>query len=147
MITGRFDHQTAPVITSQVTLPAAIPGENPPSGQVHFRMATGAVQTCIHQPDALRLGLSVDHLPASPTGPYGVPGYYRYHTSPATLSFDDGYVTHTYQANILIVEPQPGQTQENRLSLLGQDILRNWHVLCDYQNRRLECTVPQTPEQ
>ena len=69
----------------------------------------------------------------------GVGGTSPYFVEPALLSFTDKRQARLYSVQLLVAEPNA--SNEVLPSLLGRDVINNWHVDYDPANSRLECAV------
>ena len=69
----------------------------------------------------------------------GIGGSSSYFVEPAILAFADKPQTRLYELELLIAEPQDGNS--GLPSLLGRDVINHWHMQYDPTNSRLECRV------
>ena len=112
-----------------------------------FRLDTGADMTVLHPHDAVFAGIPFAQLDdATLSSLTGVGGQIHYYQEPARLSFDDrnGTTTYLYALDLRIAKlPESGanQTLWGLPSLLGLDIISQWHTSYDPVNGRLEFDV------
>ena len=132
MITGRFD-RGRPYIECRVVIPRFRISE-----RAMFLLDTGADATCLHPPDAIRMGIPFAQLRQRARFG-GIGGASPYFREQAVLLFEDDAETKIYRVRLLIAEPN----ESNRAlpSLLGRDVINRWRVNYDPANHTLECTV------
>ena len=132
MITGRFD-RGRPYIECRIVIPRFRISQ-----RAMFLLDTGADATCLHLPDAIRIGIPFPQLRrrARLGGIGGASPYFR---EQAFLLFDEEVETSIYQVSLLIAEPN--DSNRTLPSLLGRDVVNRWRVNYDPANNTLECTV------
>ena len=133
MIAGEFDPQGYPTVWGRLDL-----SQWNVSYTVPFLLDTGADITCLHTRDSRRVHIPFSAL-RSRTYTRGIGGVSRYFRETAIISFSDGPRTRYYVVELYIAEPS--QSNENLPSLLGRNIINNWHMQYDPANAKLEFTV------
>lgn len=112
-----------------------------------FRLDTGADMTVLHPHDAVLADIPFARLDNDTlTSLTGVGGQIQYYQEPALLSFADqnGTTNYLYTLDLRIAKlPNSGanQTLWGLPSLLGLDIISQWHTSYDPVNGRLEFNV------
>ena len=133
MILGEFDERGRPFVRGRLVAPRLEIDES-----VLFLLDTGADVTCLHPADAKNVDLPFDQL-RNETSYRGVGGTSPYFVEPVILSFTDKLQARLYTVQLLIAEPN--RSNEVLPSLLGRDVINNWHIEYDPTRSRLECNV------
>ena len=142
MISGVIGEHNRPYVRVRLMLP--ILGVDQ---ELSFRLDTGADTTVLHPHDAVLVGIPFAQLDdATLSALTGVGGQIQYYQEPALLSFYDqnGTTNYLYTLDLRIAKlPESGanQTLWGLPSLLGLDIINQWHTSYDPVNGRLEFDV------
>ena len=130
MIVGTFDDYGRPYIEGRVYLPRFNR-----LGIVQFRVDTGADFTCLHPRAARSLLIPFNQLETVYEG-HGVGGSAAYSRERAVLIFSDDGRAVPREASVWVA--MPTSHNEELDSLLGIDIIRDWRMVYDGPNRRIE---------
>lgn len=142
MISGEIGEHNRPYVSVHLAIPILGVGKD-----LVFRLDTGADTTVLHPRDAMAARIPFPRLDdATLSSLTGVGGQIHYYQEPALLSFDDhnGTTTYLYTLDLRIAKlPESGanQTLWGLPSLLGLDIISQWHTSYDPVNGRLEFDV------
>ena len=135
MITGFFSDIGRPFIYGTVTLPRF-----DVSTDVYFLLDTGADSSCLHLVDTLNLALPESGL-GNESSLGGVGGPAIYYREPAVVTFAHGSEgTDEVSYNINLDLSYSDETI-GLPSLLGRDILDDWHIEYSRKRNLLRCTV------
>ena len=135
MITGFFSDIGRPYIYGTVTLPRFDVSTN-----VYFLLDTGSDSSCLHLVDALNLAAPESGLHnSSPVG--GVGGTAVYYREPAIITFEYGSggideVSYNIDLDLSYSDETIGLP-----SLLGRDILDDWHIEYSRKRNLLRCAI------
>ena len=133
MITGFFSSIGRPYIYGRVTLPRF-----DVFTEVYFLLDTGADSSCLHLEDTRNLAVPKSGLHnSSPVG--GVGGTAVYYREPAIVTFEYGS-THTVSYNIDL-DLSYSHESIGLPSLLGRDILDDWHIEYSRKRNLLRCAT------
>ena len=135
MIIGFFSSIGRPYILGTVTLPRF-----DVSTDVYFLLDTGADSSCLHLADALNLAVPENSL-GSESSFGGIGGTAVYYREPAivTFTYGPGRIDEV-SYNIGLDLSYPNETI--RLpSLLGRDILDDWHIEYSRKRNLLRCVI------
>ena len=133
MIVGHFDSLGRPYAACRLIIPRFRLSQ-----RVAFLVDTGADGTCLHPRDARKIGVPFPQL-GNRRFSRGVGGRSAYFREPAFLSFRDGDMARIYEVGLLIADPN--ESDENLPSLLGRNVINQWHMEYDHSEGRLEFTV------
>ena len=130
MIVGEFDERGRSYVKGVVHIPRLNV-----TGQIRFRLDTGADVTCLHPRDGRILRIPFDELEGD-VGIRGVGGRSPYYAERALVFFNDSGAAAVYDLPLLIAKPDRGN--KGLPSLLGLDIINRWYMEYDPANSRLE---------
>lgn len=135
MITGFFSEIGRPYISGKVTLPRF-----GVSADVPFLLDTGADTSCLHSEDARNLAVSESSL-GNEVRAGGVGGTAAYYSEPAIVTFKYGpgriyEVSYDIDLDLSYSDETLGMP-----SLLGRDILDDWHIEYSRKRNLLRCTA------
>ena len=133
MITGFFSDLGRPYISSNVTLP-----QFDVSTDVYFLLDTGSDSSCLHLVDALNLTVPESSL-GNESFLGGIGGTAIYYREPAIVTFEYGSI-HTVSYNIDLDLSYSYETV-GFPSLLGRDILDDWHIEYSRKRNLLRCAI------
>ena len=133
MITGFFSSRGRPYILGKVTLPRF-----GVSTDVYFLVDTGADTSCQHFEDTSNLTVPESSM-GNESSVGGIGGTAAYYSEPATITFDYGSDYAVYY-NIALDLSYSDETL-GLPSLLGRDILDNWHIEYSRKRNLLRCTI------
>ena len=136
MITGFFSEIGRPYISGTVTLPRF-----GVSADVHFLLDTGADSSCLHFRHTSELAVPESSL-GNEVHAGGVGGTAIYYREPAIVTFDDYESGRIYEVayNIDLDLSYSDETL-GLPSLLGRDILDDWHIEYSRKRNLLRCTI------
>jgi hypothetical protein len=138
MLRGRFgDTTTSPFIEASVHFPRLQLW-----GYVSFLADTGASGTVLMPLDSKKLAINFNQLKnrkSSRTVGGPADGYMER----GVLGFLDEHIHKIYAYEIEIQIFTPTRDNATLPSLLGRDVLNQWRVVIDFQNKAFECT-PRT---
>ena len=135
MIKGGFgDADKRPYVQGRLFLP-----EFNLFDEIDFLVDTGADVSALFPQDALRIGVDYKQLGCKKFPLNGIGGSANPHKVTAVIIFDDGPNVHFYTRPIAVFPVH--EDYEHWSSLIGQDILRHWQMIHDFQNHRLEFIV------
>ena len=135
MITGFFDAIGRPYIHGTVTLPRF-----GVSVDVNFLLDTGADSSCLHSRHTQRLAVPESSL-GNESYSGGIGGLAAYYNEPAVVAFTYEHERiHEVSYSIDLDLSYSGETLELP-SLLGRDILDNWHIEYSRNLNLLRCTI------
>ena len=136
MITGFFSSIGRPFILGTVILPRF-----GVSADVYFLLDTGADSSCLHSQDARNLAVPESSL-GNESYLGGVGGTAVYYSEPALVTFDDYGPAHIYEVSYNIdLDLSYSDETLAMPSLLGRDILDNWHIEYSRKRNLLRCTI------
>lgn len=116
------------------------------SGVVPFLIDTGADVTVLMPGDAASLGVDHDALKHCQTvSSTGVGGECEDYLVPAVLIVDDEGIGKVYRFGLRIAKEDTAL--DGAPSLLGRDIIKNWKILCDFPNKKLEISIQMADEE
>ena len=135
MITGFFSGRGRPFILGTVTLPRF-----GVSTDVYFLLDTGADSSCLHSQDARNLAVPQGSL-GNESSVGGVGGTAVYYSEPAIVTFRYGpgriyEVSYNIDLDLSYSDDTLGLP-----SLLGRDILDDWHIEYSRKRNLLRCTI------
>ena len=135
MITGFFSVRGRPYIEGTVTLPRF-----GVSAGVPFLLDTGADSSCLHFRHTRRLAVPESSL-SNQSYVGGVGGTAAYYREPAIVTFYYG-PGRIYEISYNIDLDLSCSDETFRMpSLLGRDILDNWHIEYSRKRNLLRCTI------
>ena len=136
MITGFFSSIGRPFILGTVTLPRF-----GLSADVYFLLDTGADSSCLHSQDARNLAVPESSL-RNESHLGGIGGTAIYYREPAIVAFDDYETGRIYEVayNIDLDLSYSDETL-GLPSLLGRDILDDWHIEYSRKLNLLRCAI------
>ena len=135
MITGFFSSRGRPYIYGTVTLPRF-----GVSTGVPFLLDTGADSSCLHSEDARSLAIPESSL-GNEVHAGGVGGTAAYYREPAIVTFKYG-PGRIYEASYNIdLDLSYSDETLAMPSLLGRDILDDWHIEYSRKRNLLRCTI------
>ena len=133
MITGFFSRNGRPYIFGTVTLPRLRV-----STTVPFLLDTGADSSCLHSEDTSNLAVPESSL-RNRSSVGGIGGTSIYYREPATVTFVNGpFNTAAYDIDL---DLSYSDETIGLPSLLGRDILDNWHIEYSRKRNLLRCTI------
>ena len=133
MIIGFFSDIGRPYIDGTVTLPRF-----GVSVDVSFLLDTGADSSCLHLDDTLNLAVPESSL-GNQSYVEGVGGTAVYYREPAVVTFVNGpFSTAVYNIDL---DLSYSDDTFGLPSLLGRDILDDWHIEYSRKRNLLRCTV------
>ena len=137
MIVGRFDESGNPIVECRIVIQRF--RINSP---VSFLLDTGAGSTCLHPRDATEIGMPFSQLGDSVRS-RGIGGGATYFREPAFLCFAGQRIGqyHIYETSLHIAERHPNF--DDLPSLLGRDVINQWHMQYDPLNAHLQFVVRQ----
>ena len=135
MITGFFSDIGRPYINGTVTLPRF-----GVSADVPFLLDTGADSSCLHLDDTLKLAVPVSSL-GNESSVEGVGGVAVYYSEPAIVTFTYEQALIDEVAYNIDLDLSYSDETWGMPSLLGRDILDNWHIEYSRKRNRLRCTI------
>lgn len=135
MITGSFSSRGRPYINGTVTLPRF-----GVSADVPFLLDTGADSSCLHLEDTLNLAIPASSL-GNESYSGGIGGAAAYYSEPAIVTFTYGpgrtdKVSYNIDLDLSYSDETLGLP-----SLLGRDILDNWHIEYSRKRNLLRCAI------
>ena len=135
MITGFFSDIGRPYIYGTITLPRF-----DVSTDVYFLLDTGADSSCLHLVDALNLAVPEINL-GNESSLGGIGGTAVYYREPAIVTFTYGderidEVSYNIDLDLSYSDETLGLP-----SLLGRDILDNWHIEYSRKRNLLRCAI------
>ena len=135
MITGFFSNIGRPYIYGRVTLPRFDASTN-----VYFLLDTGADFSCLHLVDALNLAVPESGL-SNKSYVGGIGGTSIYYREPAivTFTYRDGSIfeiSYNIHLDLSYSDETIGLP-----SLLGRDILDDWHIEYSRKRNLLRCAI------
>ena len=135
MITGFFSSRGRPYIHGTVTLPRF-----GVSVDVPFLLDTGADSSCLHSEDARNLAVPESSL-GNESSVGGVGGIAVYYSEPAIVTFKYGpgriyEISYSIDIDLSYFDETLGLP-----SLLGRDILDNWHIEYSRKLNLLRCAI------
>ena len=135
MITGFFSSRGRPYISGIVTLPRF-----GVSADVSFLLDTGADSSCLHLEDTRELAIPESSL-GNESYVGGVGGTAAYYSEPAIVTFTYGpgridEISYNIDLDLSYADETLGMP-----SLLGRDILDDWHIEYSRKRNLLRCTI------
>ena len=135
MITGFFSSRGRPYISGTVTLPRF-----GVSADVPFLLDTGADSSCLHFRHTSELAVPESSL-ANESYVGGIGGTAAYYSEPAIVTFTYGTgrideVSYNIDLDLSYSDETLGVP-----SLLGRDILDNWHIEYSRKRNLLRCAI------
>ena len=135
MITGFFSSRGRPYILGIITLPRF-----GVSTDVYFLLDTGADSSCLHLVDALNLAVPESSL-GNESYVGGIGGNAAYYREPSTITFTYGdgriyEVSYNIDLDLSYSDETIGLP-----SLLGRDILDDWHIEYSRKRNLLRCAI------
>lgn len=139
MLSGRYTSSLLrPMISAHVTIPTI-----KASGFIEFLIDTGADSTTITQADGKRLRINYTKLTTEDHG-IGYAGSTSDFICDGTVTFSEiGVMEYEYDVELRITKPDPVVSLELLMipSLLGRDILNQWHLSFDPSARLITANV------
>ena len=135
MITGFFSSRGRPYIGGTVTLPRF--GD---SADVPFLLDTGADSSCLHFRHTRRLAVPESSL-SNRSYVGGVGGAAAYYSEPAIVTFTYGPGRTDKVSYNIDLDLSYSDDTLDLPSLLGRDILDNWHIEYSRKRNLLRCTI------
>ena len=135
MITGFFSDIGRPYIYGTVTLPRF-----DISTDVPFLLDTGADSSCLHFRHTRRLAVPESSL-GNKSSVEGVGGTAAYYSEPAIVTFSYGFGRTDEVSYYIDLDLSYSDDTLEMPSLLGRDILDDWHIEYSRKRNLLRCTI------